>query len=93
MCLVSNSIDGERQEVTYPLNLRGRFERIDEDPSTPINTQRLFRKKLPICVKVEKPDPSIGFDPLIKKQSFHVLKKVSGRQNLGMQKIREFYPL
>ena len=75
--MVSKTIDGQRFAASYPLNLRGRFEKVDDTP-TEIPTRDLFRKNLPVCIKVDKYDPSIGFDPLMTKRNFQVTKIVSG---------------
>ena len=74
---MADSLDGQQQFATFPLNLRGRFERVDATP-TEISTRDLFRKELPVCIKVENQDPSIGFDPLMMKKHFQVIKIVSG---------------
>ena len=81
-CQVADSLDGEQRPVNYPLNLRGRFELVDET-STDISTRDLFRKELPVCVQVVKYDASIGFDPLKMKQHFQVVRIVSGKHNVN----------
>ena len=75
--MVSDSIDGPQLPVTFPIDLRGQFQRIDETPIE-LSTRDLFRKELPVCVYIDKQDPGIGFDPLITKKSFQVTKIVSG---------------
>lgn len=75
--MVSDTLDGPQVAATFPFNLPGRFEKIDESV-TELTTRDLFRKELPVCVNVDKQDPGIGFDPLISKKSFQVKKIVSG---------------
>ena len=76
---MADSIDGVQSSATYPFDLRGKFQKVDF-LSRNMSIQDLFRQKLPYCVKLKKPDPNIGFDPLEKKECFVVSKTVSGKK-------------
>ena len=76
-CKISDSLNGAQSYATFPQNLRGKFQKVDEQPLT-FHAQDLFRENLPIEVILTKPDPSIGFDPLTMKETFLICKTVTG---------------
>ncbi|XP_076820099.1 uncharacterized protein LOC143465601 [Clavelina lepadiformis] len=77
-CTVSSQASGPQHSVTYPVNLPGRFERVEQQSCSGIMTsQDLFKKIFPICVKVVGSDLSLGFDPLAQKETVVVKGKIN----------------
>jgi len=77
-CKVANHPHGPWHSATYPFNLCGKFELLDQPEVSTTTARRLLRHNFPVCVTVDQPDASLGFDPLRMKEKLVVNEVLVG---------------